>query len=86
MAITSGFQPEDEGSIPFTRSKSKKFWLGQSFFGFWRVAGIEQERGRENMSFPGVEVLKPQGFKERSDVRFPSPAQIFLCIIRKNVL
>jgi hypothetical protein len=41
MAITSGFQPEDEGSIPFTRSKSKKFWLGQSFFGFWKVGGIE---------------------------------------------
>jgi len=28
---------------------------------------MRQERGRENVSFPGVEVLKPQGFKERSD-------------------
>ena len=25
------------------------------------------ERGRENGSFPAVEILKPQGFKERSD-------------------
>jgi hypothetical protein len=24
----------------------------------------EQERGRENRSFPAVEILKPQGFKE----------------------
>jgi len=30
-------------------------------------AGIEQERGRENLGFPVVEVLKPQGFKERSE-------------------
>jgi hypothetical protein len=37
--------------------------------------GFEQERGRENSSFPVVEVLKPQGFKERSDVRFLPPEQ-----------
>jgi hypothetical protein len=37
--------------------------------------GIERERGRGNGSFSGVEVLKPKSFKERSDVRFPSPAQ-----------
>ena len=36
-------------------------------------ATFEWERGRENGSFPGVEVLKPQGFKERSDVRFLLP-------------
>lgn len=28
----------------------------------------KQERGRENASFPVVEILKPMGFKERSDV------------------
>jgi hypothetical protein len=28
----------------------------------------KRERGRENGSFPEVEVLKPQGFKERSDM------------------
>jgi len=31
-----------------------------------------KEGGRGNVSFPVVEKLKPQGFKERSDVRFPS--------------
>jgi hypothetical protein len=36
-------------------------------------ATFERERGRENGSFPGVEVLKPQGFKEQSDVRFLLP-------------
>jgi len=38
--------------------------------------GFEQERGRENLGFPGVEVLKPQGFKDPpagGDVRFPAP-------------
>ena len=35
-----------------------------------KLAGIEQERGRENGSFPGVDVLKPQGFKERSEWDF----------------
>lgn len=29
-------------------------------------AGSEQERGRENESFPVTEVLKPLGFKERT--------------------
>jgi hypothetical protein len=33
--------------------------------------GFEREKGRENVSFPVVEALKPQGFKERSDVRLP---------------
>jgi hypothetical protein len=26
---------------------------------------LNEERGRENLGFPGVEVLKPQGFKKR---------------------
>jgi hypothetical protein len=30
-----------------------------------------RERGRENVSFPVAENLKPQGFKERCDVRIP---------------
>jgi hypothetical protein len=40
------------------------------FVFYWRDENWE--RGRENGSFPVVEILKPQGFKERSDVRFPS--------------
>ena len=38
----------------------------------------ERERGRENGSFPVVEILKPQGFKESAaadDVRVLSWAQ-----------
>lgn len=31
------------------------------------IKNCAQERGRENVSFPVVEILKPQGFKERSD-------------------
>jgi hypothetical protein len=36
------------------------------------MVGFEQERGRENMSFPVAELFKPRGLKERSDVRLPS--------------
>ena len=28
------------------------------------VVKSNEERGRENLGFPGVEVLKPHGFKE----------------------
>ena len=41
---------------------------------------IERERGRENGSFPEVEVLKPQGFKESrksGTSEIPAPATIF---------
>ena len=31
------------------------------------IWGLVLERGRENICFPVAEVLKPQGFKERSD-------------------
>jgi hypothetical protein len=35
------------------------------------MVGFEQEGGREKLGFPGVEVLKPQGFKKReARVRF----------------
>ena len=40
---------------------------------------FERERGRENGSFPVVEVLKPQGvrkFRLRNFVQFPPPPQI----------
>ena len=51
-----------------------------------------RERGRGNRSFPVAEILKPLGFKERSDVRFPSlrtmtkisPIGIFLLYNRLN--
>ncbi len=42
------------------------------FFNFSCV-GFEQKRGREDMSFPEAEELKPRVIRERSDVRFPVP-------------
>lgn len=41
-------------------------------FCFFLVWDSNKERGRENVSFSVVEELKPRGFRERSDVRFPT--------------
>lgn len=56
--------------IELVRPKDKmwvRFLLGAQLKILNNPAGIEQERGRENLGFPVVEVLKPSGFKERSE-------------------
>jgi hypothetical protein len=52
-------------------AKAKNIRLG-GFFWFRFNGDSNQERGRENVSFPVAEELKPMGFRERSDVRVPS--------------
>ena len=56
------------GSNPTAGAKYKKASISGAFLNFVSdVVGFEQERGRENESFTVVEILKPQGFKERSE-------------------
>ena len=66
MDRASGFGPEGRGFKSLRAHKTQK-------------KGFERERGRENGSFPVVEVLKPQGFKESREIgttfNFPQSAQ-----------
>ena len=76
MVAQGTVNPLVVGSNPTAGAKIKKTSISGVFLIFvLDCVGFEQERGRENSSFPVVEVLKPQGFKERSDVRFLPPEQ-----------
>lgn len=69
MAIMSPFQGEDGGSIPPTRFPDENLLRKEWIFVLESTGKRTRERGRENGSFPVVEILKPQGFKEQN----PSP-------------
>jgi len=49
--------------------------------------GFERERGQENGSFPVVEALKPQGFKEKrnDDVKIPHSPPVENEVICSNI-
>ena len=65
VVITSGFQPEDRGSIPLARSE------------IYKQGEANRRRGREEVLSSSVgNYSKPWVLKERSDVRFPLPAHI----------